>query len=383
MHMDLFVIDDLKTLMGKEGDWSVSMYMPTHRVSSRVQEDQIRFKNLVREAEEELAAIENGTLDISLEPAHKLLEDMPFWQYRSDGLAVFLSADLFRPYRLPLAFDELVVVTDRFHTKPLLPLLSGDGRFYLLALSQNEIRLLHCTRSSFSEVDLRELPGSLKEALWYDDHEKHLQYHTGTPAGPGGRAAIYHGQGVGTDDEKDRILRFFRAVDEGLGKVIQDKRAPMVLAAVDYLQPIFKQATKYPVVLEEGINGNPEEIRPAELHAKAWEIIHPYFQEEIHDRTAAFKELIGTGKASDSLEEIVKASYHGRVKVLFVAVGTQSWGSYEPSVDEVTLSPSKQPQSKDLLDLCAAQALLNGGTVYAMQPSEMPVEGPIAAILRY
>jgi hypothetical protein len=43
-----------------------------------------------------------------------------------------------------------VVVTDRFHIKPLLPLLSGDGRFYVLALSQSEVRLLQGTRYSVS-----------------------------------------------------------------------------------------------------------------------------------------------------------------------------------------------------------------------------------------
>jgi len=41
-----------------------------------------------------------------------------------------------------------VVVSDRFHLKPLLPLLTGDGRFYILALSQNQVRLLQGTRYS-------------------------------------------------------------------------------------------------------------------------------------------------------------------------------------------------------------------------------------------
>jgi len=40
-----------------------------------------------------------------------------------------VASDLFRYYRLSLLFEELVVVTDRFHLKPLLPLLSGDERF--------------------------------------------------------------------------------------------------------------------------------------------------------------------------------------------------------------------------------------------------------------
>ena len=66
-----------------------------------------------------------------LEPAKKLIEDYDFWQQQSDGLAMFLAPELFRHYRLPLSFEELVVVTDRFHLKPLMPLLSDDGQYFV------------------------------------------------------------------------------------------------------------------------------------------------------------------------------------------------------------------------------------------------------------
>lgn len=38
------------------------------------------------------------------------------------------------------------MVDDRFHVTPLLPLLAGDGHFFVLALSQNQIGLLEGTR---------------------------------------------------------------------------------------------------------------------------------------------------------------------------------------------------------------------------------------------
>lgn len=47
----------------------------------------------------------------------------------------FVASDFFRYYRLSLLFEELVVVTDRFHLKPLLPLLSGDERFMVWYVS--------------------------------------------------------------------------------------------------------------------------------------------------------------------------------------------------------------------------------------------------------
>ena len=81
-----------------------------------------------------------------LEPASKLLKELYFWQHQSAGLAIFITSNRVRRYRLPLNFAELMVVTDHFHISPLLPLFTGDGQFYILALSQNEVRLLLGTR---------------------------------------------------------------------------------------------------------------------------------------------------------------------------------------------------------------------------------------------
>jgi hypothetical protein len=39
--------------------------------------------------------------------------------------------------------------------------------------------------------------------------------------------------------------------------------------------------------------------------------------------------------------------------------------------------------SGDLLDFAAAHTFLNGGTVYAVNPPEMPDDGPVAALFRY
>ena len=49
-----------------------------------------------------------------LEPAHGLLDDERFWRYQSRGLALFITADSTRIYRLPLSFEPLVLIPDRF-----------------------------------------------------------------------------------------------------------------------------------------------------------------------------------------------------------------------------------------------------------------------------
>jgi hypothetical protein len=79
----------------------------------------------------------------------------------------------------------------------------------------------------------------------------------------------------------------------------------------------------------------------------------------------------------------VPAAYHGRVECLFVAVGRQQWGDYDPATGEFQLHPEAQPGSFDILDLAATQTLLQSGAVYAVEPAEMPDAALLAAIFRY
>jgi hypothetical protein len=380
MQMELFIVDDLRLLMEKQEEWCVSLFMPTHKVTPLAQENQIRFKNLFKEAEEKLATL---GADLPLDRARRLLDDKPFWHQQSNGMALFIANDFFRTYRLPIAFEELVVVTDRFHVKPVLPLLTGDGRFYVLALSQNDVRLLQCSRYSVSEVDLGTTSQSLAEALKLDEPEKVLQFHTRTASVAGKRGAMFHGHGVGHDDAKDRILRFFQQLDRGLRRLLGNEQTPMVVAAVEYLVPIFKQAASYPFFLDHLRVGNPEGMPMQELHAKAMEIVGPHFEQEIRDQTARYESLALGGKTSNDMDDIVKAACHGRVDVLFVAVGVQCWGSFDTASEEVKRFPHGRNGGYDLLDYAATQTLMNSGTVYAFPREQMPHEAPVAAIYRY
>lgn len=381
----LISVDELLTLASDKSGTCVSIYMPTHKLGTQTQQDPIRFKNLMREAEEKSIATGMRAQDArDLLARAQQLDDFQFWQHQSDGLAIFISANVFGYYCLPLNFDELVVVTDRFHFKPLLPLLSGDGQFYILALSQNQVRLFQGTRYSVSEIELEDVPTSIAEALRYDDPEKSLQFHTGTSGGQGGdRAAMFHGQGAGNDDQKENVLRYFRKVDSGLQELLKDRRSPLVLAGVDYLLPIYQQANTYPYLLDEGVTGNPDQLKAEELHAQAWEIVQPHFERSQQETAARYQELAGTGKTATNIQEVVPSAYYQRVESLFVPVGLQKWGRFHPDTSEVELHEEHQPGDEDLMDLAALHTLFNGGTVYAVEPEQVPGNNSLAAVLRY
>lgn len=387
--MDIVTREDLKELIAAQEGPCVSMYQPTHRVGpdtrTYARQDTIRFRNLLREAEQRLTATSLRSRDAEglLEPARRLLDDSTFWQYQAEGLAVFLAPGTMRTFRVPLRLEELVVVTGRFHVAPLVTLLTGDGVFYVLALSQNAVRLLAGTRDHLGEVELRGGPESLADALRYDDPERQLQFHTGTPGGGDRRSAMFHGHGVGTDDAKPNLLRFCQQVDRAVTGVIKAPSVPLVVAAVDYLLPIYQEASKHPSLLAQGVAGNPEGLRPDELHARAWPLVEPHFLRAREAAAARYRALRGTGTTSNDVRAVVPAAWDGRVDLVFVPVGVRVWGTFIPETRALEVGDEMPGRNEDLLNLVAIHTIVNRGTAYAVAPTEMPDEAPVAAVFRY
>jgi hypothetical protein len=383
--MDLLTKNELRNLMEKRDFSCISIYMPTYRTSPEAKQNSIRFKNLLKQMEGRLVAggFRKSEAKALSAPGKDIVKNKMFWQYQSDGFVAFMSSQWFRYYRLPVSFEELLVITDRYHIKPLLPLLANDGRYYVLALSQNEVKLFQCSRYSSIEIELENAPRSLSEALKYDEPSKQLQAHSRTGGGKGARTAIFHGQGAGKDEDKNNIMRFFHQVDQSLQRMLREDPAPLVLAGVDFLLPIYRGASDYSQLMERGIPGNPEALTPEVLQKEAWIIVEPYFLKALEDASARYRQLAGSGNTSNDIKTIALAAYQGRVDLLFAPVGIQQWGAFDATTLSTHLHEERAPGDEDLLDFSAVHTLLKGGTVHAVKPEEMPDGARMAAVFRY
>ena len=388
MDADFITRHELQEIINERGEACVSIYLPMIRAGADVQGNVTRLKNALAEVRETLRAWEwrQSDIDDLLAEPRKLLTESPFWTQQLDGLALFLAPGFYRIYRLPVEFEPLTLVAERFHIKPLIPLFTDDGRFYILALSKNHVRLFQGTRLGVDEVALEETPLSMDEAL-YDDPERELQHHTTTSGvkGPGASApdVVHHGQGTPDSEELHQLRRYLQKVSKGVQKQLRGEDAPLILAGVDYLHAIYKEVDDSPHLLEEGIKGNPDRASARDLHEKAWSIVEPLFQEAKEEVMERYRQLAHRDQASAKLEEIVPAAVQGRVDALLVALATHRWGAYDEDEHAIIVHEEPQPSDEDLLDFAAVQALSYGGTVYALAPEEMPAESPIAAVYRF
>jgi hypothetical protein len=372
--------DELRLLIEKGKAPCLSIYMPTHKAGAEVQQNAIRLKNLLKEAEERLVTGGRRAAEVEklLEPVQALVKNNPFWRQQSSGLAIFLCPDFFRTYRLPGDFLPSVVLAERFHVKPLLPLFNTEGRFYVLALSQKDIRLLECSRYSVKETRPEGVPRNIDEVLKYDVFEKQLRNRPGMSGATGQK-----GSSAWTDYGKENIQRYLQQVEKGLKPYLKEERAPLVFAGVDYIFSMYREVNANPHLLETAINGNPDQMSAEDLQAQAWPVAEPWFRKEQEEARVRYRQSIGTGLASNNLEEIVPAAHHGRVGYLFVEVGQEKWGTFNSQTGKAALHAGVKKGDEDLIDFAAIQTLGGGGKVYAIGRDAMPDREPVAALFRY
>lgn len=376
---------DLRLLTDRSQDGPcVSIFLPTP--PAQIRQHPIRLRNLLRQAEVELAAGGLSERDVErlLKPCHGLHRDLGFWQNTGRGLALYISHHLFRAARLPIPVEELVVIADRFHIKPVLPVLTDRSRFFLLALSRKNLRLFRGDRFHLDPVELKGVPTCADDIPVIRERERHLQFHTGAqPAAGRGRAAVFHGHGEGKDDAAEELADYFHFVEPRLRPHLGDEAIPLVVAGLDQAQAVYREINRYPYLLEERLSVNPDPLDAAALHEKAWPLVEPLFTRKRQEAAEQYGILAGRGRASDDPEEVVPAAATGRVETLFVRRDERLWGHYEACSHRVVALEGREPGSEDLLDRAVVETLSHGGAVYVAEADEMPTGGPMAAIFRY
>ncbi|MBI2820344.1 MAG: hypothetical protein HYX73_10220 [Acidobacteria bacterium] len=359
--------EELKNLFEKRNRFCVSIFLPTPRLGKDVEEGRIQLKDLLRDAEARLAAAglaKSGVGEL-LVPARQLTQESEFWRYQSDGLALYLARDYFRCFRLPLKLPAFVVTADQFEITPLLPIWTSEDRFLLLALSRKKVRLFEGTRYAISELDVKGIPGSLQETLESSVDESQRQQHTVRPGLP--------------EDE----LLYFRQIDMGLRESITDQRVPLVLAGVEDAVSLYRHVNTYAGLLDGCVTGNPDRLSAEDLGAKARKTVQTYYDQTRKQAIRRFTERSDAAKISKKLQEILPAASRGRIHYLFVALGGEKWGRFDPEENVVSVHESAEKGDQELLNFTVIQTILHGGSVYALEPSEMPDGSLIAALFRY
>src|SRR5438270_5338460 len=383
----MFLRNDLDQLLAFDKRPAVSIYLPTHPAGREVRQDGIRLRKLLATAAKRLAGERRAPeIDALLEPARRLVDDEEFWRYQDHGLGVFLGPGFERIHKLPIAVPEELAIADHFCIKPLLPLIDQTGSFWVLALSAGRTRLYQGSRWTFAEVTGLDLPQGMAEIWGETEYEEaHKASPTGRPQR--GPAGLSKAQSLGESPEelhKAQLIELLRRVAAAVEPLIKRQPAPVILAAEPKIQGHFRELAKWKELLPDGILEFPDAMPEQDLHRKAWAIFAPREDRLRADALGRLQSLLGNGgKATTKPEDIVKAARYGRVDRLFLSDSQPLWGFFNESEDRVVAHREPAEGDDDLLDYAALMTLRQGGGVTLVDRTQLPPDGPAAAILRY
>ena len=368
MHIDMPTRATVERLLTARHDICVSIYVPTSPLTQEAQASRIELKNLSGEATRQLetAGADRRGVEEVRETLDELVEDDDFWTEQARSLALFASPDGVRTFRLPSRLPQVVEVADRYYVKPLLRATTFPQAAFVLALAAGSVRLVEVLPDG-PPFDVR-VPDLPKDA-----------------ASAAGKASIADrspsGRVQGSEGQKLRLRQYARKVESALRGVVTGLELPLILAATEPLESIYRSVNTYHGLAEPGIRRSPENASDDELATAARDVLDTIYAGELADVRALFELRSSQGRAATDVADVARAATQGAVDTLLVDIDEKLPGMVDDG-GAVTFADD-DAVSYGVVDEIARRVLLMGGRVLAVRAPDLPSDSPLAAILRY
>lgn len=365
LPVDIPSRSEIESLTQVRSSAALSIYLPTSPITQETQHDRLVFKNQIREGLGKLELLGIGSADREAISAalEEIEDDEEFWRFQAHSLAVLVTPEKTVTFRLPHALGARVEASDRFFVKPLIRAITTPRSAYVLALAQGGVRLVEVT-GDLPAVEIK-VDGLPKDA-----------------ASAAGKASILgrepKNRHQGAEGQKVRLGMFCREIDRALRPVLAGSELPLILAAVQPIDAIYRSINSYPHLVNESIGGNSDETTDAELAEASRVVLDRVHDEELKSLHELFAQRSNEGRTTTDVAHAARAATFGAISTLIVDIDDDETGTvHEDGSIEIGVG------SHGLLDQIAALALASGARVLGERREDIPGGGSFGAILRY
>ncbi|MFL6450749.1 MAG: hypothetical protein ACJ746_24155 [Bryobacteraceae bacterium] len=377
---ELSSLKDLKPLLATPGP-CLSLYLPLSTAPNQQGSklNSLEWKELIASAAAKAGGESEKVRELlkPLRNGEEVTDGAPEW---AKSVAILRAEDMLKVAYLHEQVQARAEVGPSFYVRPLLPELTKPSVFYVLALSQKNVRLLRCTLDSSEEVPLGANASTNYDEYMNATKPDHVSIKRGTAGMASGSSKGIVGTTTSELERKDEYLRhFFKQIDAGVGEALRGKTDPLVPVGVEYELPIYASVNTYPHIVDEGVRGAPNGLKSGEMHARAIEAIANEHNRWLDAALAEYDHKAGGG-ASNKLKDIVTAAHDGRVVTLIVSDSLESPGVFD---EETNQAVGAREGGQDLINDAVVQTIAHAGNVLVATTKKMPNGAPAAAIFRY
>ena len=203
-------------------------------------------------------------------------------------------------------------VADRFYVKPLLRAMTFPQAAFVLALAAGSVRLIEVLAKA------RRSPSRPRAARRTRRPPRARRRSPTARRARGCRAPRARSSGCAST--RARSTRRCAASSAGL-------ELPLILAATEPLDSIYRAVNSYPHLVEPGIPGNPDSASDEELAAAAREVLDAVYASELAEVRARVRPAGRQGRASTDIADVARAATQGAVDTLLVDIDEKLPGS--------------------------------------------------------
>jgi hypothetical protein len=368
LHTDISDRAQLGRLLAHRGPCSVSIYVATDPASPG-EAERIEFKNLSSDAVRQLRDAGVGARDLApmQEEMEDLVDDDEFWRFQARSLATFATPASLITFRLPNRLASAVDVSDRFFIKPLLRAVTFPQVALVLALAQGSVRVVEVTADDGPwEMRLRDLPTDVASSV--------------------GKSSIadrsVSGRIQGSEGQKVRMRQYARSIAQALRSVVAGGDVPLILAATEPMDSIYRSVNSYTGLVPMSIRGNPEAMSEADLAASARKVLDEVYASELAELRELWQLRTGQGHTLTDVADVARAATFGMVDTVLVDIDSVVPGTVDEHTGAVTFE-AESVTNYGVVDEIARRVWLNGGRVLAVRQDDVPGDQGVAAILRF
>jgi hypothetical protein len=342
--MKELLIEDLKAITEASSAPMISIYLS--------RDPRLDTKTLPERWKQSLSKAESFLLkDYTRSFVHMFMEPLRHATFFSTletldkGIIIFYSTEQQSYMRVQTNINDLVVVADSFHIKPLLRIKNTERGYFVIGVSPRLISLSVETNGHLYRLDSIRNPGNV-------------------------------------DSPKKNANRdFFSQTAALLNKSLNQYRLPVILlGAKEYLDQMRKFLNSS-YVLEDVIIGNSELMAPEEIRENSFEILEPYYHQKELEAIQDLNLAVKNNQAITYIEDIAVSAVYGKIKKLFVIENKQVWGKMNRQTGEIFISPKQvDSHDDDILDDISQIVLAKGGEVVVLKDATN-VKGYIAAAI--
>lgn len=354
------LIDELLILQKEKIYPSITLLLPTTRITVDANKEKILLKNLLNELEEKLRQkVERKDAEIILEKVNKVISEIDLF-HLSDGLGIFVNEKRAFYMKFPFTVPQMVVIDDSFEIKYLIKQYNRSIEYFLLNLNEKDTNLFKGFGEVIEPLKSEDFPYTMEDVV-------DLKYEQGTW---GYESA-----------QLERIRQYLRESFKRFKKNSEDN-LPLIISGVSKLVSLFEELNDCKNLVGK-IEGSYNSNDLVELGKKANKLIEEYLYKQREKYLNEFKESFGYQKAAFGLLDVWNLANQGRVEVLLVEENYHQPAKFEGNQPVLVQKTNEPYVIEDLVDEIIQIVFTQKGKVYFYEEGKLKDYQKIGAILRY